>query len=123
MIPHEFRPVVYVAGPFRLPEPFVNIRQAIVAGERLEESGVITAWVPHQNAMWDLVHPHDSEFWLDYDICQLSRSDALYRMPGMSPGADDEVTWAEAHELPVFYDQSDVIAWAESFIAWHAHNG
>ncbi len=114
-IPHEFRPVVYVAGPFRS-DPFAGIRKAIVAADRLDESGVITAWVPHQNAMYDLVCPHTAEYWLGYDIAQLARSDALYRIPGMSDGADDEVAFAKEVGMPVFYDEQQVIAWAEEWL-------
>ncbi len=112
VVPHEFRPVVYVAAPFRFPDPFANIRAAIEVGERLEASGVITAWVPHQNALWALIYPHDGEFWLDYDFSLLARSDALYRVEGCSDGADDEEAYSREVSMPIFRDDESVIAWA-----------
>lgn len=115
-IPHERRPVVYVAAPFRFPDPFANIRAAIEVGERLESTGLITAWVPHQNALWALVYPHDAAFWLDYDISQLARSDALYRVKGFSEGADDEEVFADDVKMPIFYDDESVILWAKEWL-------
>ncbi len=115
-IPHEFRPVVYVAAPFRFPEPFANIRAAIEVGERLEQTGLITAWVPHQNALWALIYPHDPSFWLDYDISQLARSDALYRIQLPSDGADDEEAFADDVHMPIFYDDESVIVWAKEWL-------
>lgn len=114
-IPHESRPVVYVAGPFRS-DPFAGIRNAIVVADRLEETGIITAWVPHQNAMWDLVCPHTAGFWLDYDLAQLAKSDALLRIPGASEGADDEIDFAREVGMPVFYDEETTILWAKVWL-------
>ena len=117
-VPHEFRPVVYVAAPFRFPDVFANIRAAIEVGERLEATGIITAWVPHQNALWGLIYPHDADFWLDYDFSQLARSDALFRVSGESPGADDEEAYCRRSDvvIPVFYDEDDVIVWAKGWL-------
>jgi len=115
VVPHEFRPVVYVAGPFRS-DPFAGIRKAILAAESLDRSGFVTAWVPHQNAMYDLVCPHTAEYWLGYDIAQLARSDALFRIPGLSDGADDEVAFAKEVGMPVFYNESEVIHWAQAWM-------
>ena len=116
-IPHEFRPMVYVAGPYRYPDPVDNTRNAIVVAERLELSGLITACVPHVNLVWSRVHPHDAEFWLDYDIAFLSKCDALLRIPGISDGADDEILYAKEVGMSVFHNEADVLEWAKEWLS------
>ena len=112
-IPHEFRPLCYVAGPYSLPDPVENSHRAILAAERLCASGVITPLIPHLSLMWHMVNPHDVNWWYDVDIAYLARCDMLLRMPGKSSGADDEVAYAYAASIPVFFDEADAIDWAQ----------
>lgn len=42
--------------------------------------------------------------WMRNDLAWLAVSDALLRLPGESVGADEEVRFAEAHEIPVYRD-------------------
>ena len=105
--------MVYVASPYSLPDPVENTHHAIAAGERLDASGVITAYVPHMNLLWHIVYPHDVDFWYGYDVAFLARCDALYRLPGESKGADDEEEYMAREGKPVFYDEDDVIQWAK----------
>ena len=112
-IPHYERKLVYVAGPYQFPSPISNTRIAITTAERLEACGVITAYVPHMNLLWDLVHPHDAEFWYGYDLALLARCDALYRFPGESAGADNEIAFSNRHSIPVFRNEGACIAWAQ----------
>lgn len=104
---------VYVAAPYTRPDPCVNTRAAILAGDQLWAAGFIP-FVPHLTHLWHTVSPHDYSDWLAYDLHWLRVCDAVLRLPGESSGADAEV--AEAHRLriPVFEDVAAVVAWATS---------
>jgi hypothetical protein len=59
--------------------------------------------------LWHLIVPHEEiSFWYGFDLTILRRCQALYRMPGASSGADAEITYAIAHNIPVFYDLLDL---------------
>ena len=107
---HE-RPLVYVAAPYRS-DPVQNTRQAILFADRMQRVGGITCIVPHLNLGWDLVQPHEANYWLEYDFALLARCDALFRLPGESPGADDEVRFAGERGIPVFYRETTLLVWA-----------
>jgi hypothetical protein len=111
---HIERPLVYIAGPYS-GEAVGNTHNAIKVAERLEQTGLITACVPHLNMLWDFLHQHSNEFWYDFDLAFLVRCDALLRMPGQSVGADDEVDFAEHNGIQVFYDENEVIVWATGY--------
>jgi|ERR1035437_1100762 hypothetical protein len=113
--PHVDRPLVYVAGPYSHPDPVENSHMAIHVADKVEATGLVTPVIPHLSLMWHMVIPHDVDFWYSLDIAVLARCDALLRFPGASTGADDEVAFAEDNDIPVFYAQEDLIAWAETY--------
>jgi hypothetical protein len=92
---------VYIAGPYTAPNPVVNTREAIIAGERVRSAGHYP-FVPHLNLLWELIQPLPYACWLDLDIAFLKKCDALIRLPGHSPGADREVDIAEKLYLAVY---------------------
>ena len=100
---HDSRPMVYVAGPFQLPEPIANTRRAIDIGEELEMSGRFTACIPHLNLLWDFAHTHSAEFWYDFDLAYLARCDALLRISGESRGAGR--VFVVRHSTAVYHQQ------------------
>ena len=112
------RPLVYVAGPYRTPDPVVNTRNAVLAGDELNDTGLVTAFVPHLTLLWHIVCPHcdltaaGQAYWYEYDMTVLNRSDALYRLPGESTGADAEMAFAVERGTPVFDDRSKLLDWA-----------
>jgi len=112
------RPLVYVAGPYRTPDPVVNTANAVKTGDELNDSGIVTAFVPHLTLLWHLVCPHGDTtvdgqaYWYEYDMTVLNRSDAVLRLPGASSGADAEVEFAREHDIPVFFDRVSLYAWA-----------
>jgi hypothetical protein len=114
---HPDRAMVYVAGPYVHPDPVENTNTTIRVAESFEITGVITAIVPHLTLLWHLVAPHDPDHWYDYDLAILKRCDALFRIPGQSTGADNEVAYANDHYIPVFHDSDELIKWAGSFVA------
>lgn len=114
---HVDRAFVYCAAPYQFPDPVENTHRTVKVADRLDSTGIITAYVPHISLLWHLIVPHDADFWYSYDLAVLNRADALLRLPGVSVGADNEVQFAEDHNIEVFWEIDDLIAWAESFMA------
>lgn len=109
------RPMVYVAGPYTSPDPVENTHIAVLVGEELQNSGLVVCHVPHLSLLTHIISPHtDIEYWYEYDMSHLVRSDALYRIPGKSTGADAEVAFAINHDIPTFFTITDVICWAQN---------
>lgn len=96
-------PLIYVAGPYTTPDPVENTHNAIVAAERLEEMFNVAVFIPHLSLLWHLVRPAKLDVWYERDLHVLERCDALYRIPGLSTGADNEVAHAKRYEIPVYY--------------------
>lgn len=92
---------IYIAGPYTHPDPVVNTRRAIEAGEILRSMGFVP-FIPHLTHLWHLVKPHSIDYWYDFDIEWLKRCDGLIRLPGESVGADKEVEIARIMGIPIF---------------------
>lgn len=106
-------PVVYIAGPYTVPEPVTNVHNAVMVAEQVMSCGFVPL-VPHLSMLWQAIVPHDYEFWLKLDMALLARCDALLRIPGPSTGADREVAFAHAHGIPIFTSVEDlVVHWKE----------
>lgn len=108
MTPMHERPLIYVAGPYTNPDPVLNTRQAVQVGDELTARGDVTAYVPHISLLWHIVSPHDLEWWYEFDLSIVSRSDLLWRMDGASSGADAEVAYAEKLGIPVVRTQAEI---------------
>ncbi|KKL65190.1 hypothetical protein LCGC14_2157470 [marine sediment metagenome] len=93
---------IYVAGPYTKGDVAINVRNAIMIGDRLL-SQCFTPFIPHLTHFWHLLKPRDYQVWIDYDLKMLEGCEALYRMSGVSPGADGEVDRAKELGIPVFY--------------------
>jgi nucleoside 2-deoxyribosyltransferase len=106
------RPLVYVAGPYSRPDPVENTHRTIRIASELCAEGLVTPVVPHLTMLWHAVEPHPLEHWYEYDLAVLARCDALLRLEGASTGADAEVEFARAREIPVFASREDLAVWA-----------
>lgn len=102
------KPLVYLAAPYRLPDPVQNTHRAITVADELIFDGFIP-YIPHLTLLWHLVTPRNAEFWYDYDYHILKRCDAVLRIEGESVGADKEVELAKECGIPVFYSMKDLI--------------
>jgi Domain of unknown function (DUF4406) len=111
------RPLVYVAGPYTNPDPVENTNRTIHAVDALIERGLVTPVSPHLTLLWHLVKPRPLDFWYAYDLATLARCDAVYRLPGPSTGADREVEFAKANNIPVFEDEMLLEVWARDWSA------
>jgi hypothetical protein len=104
---------VYIAGPYSKGDREFNVRQALIFAEHLTQLGFIP-YVPHLSHFWDLQHPHDHKFWLDYDRHWLEVCACLLRIPGESAGADQEMKWALDMGKPVFLDIESLVEWRDN---------
>ena len=106
------RPLVYLAGPYTTPDPVQNTNAMIAVASKMIADGVVTPFVPHLTLLWHLVFPQPVEFWYAYDLAVLARCDALLRLPGPSTGADAEVDYAHAVNVPAFDELDELYNWA-----------
>ena len=94
---------IFVSGPYD-GDVDINVGLAVVAGEKLARMGFIP-FIPHaMGFVWHEFFPHDREFWLALDKEWLRSCDAVFRIPGKSPGADEECELARTLGIPVFYE-------------------
>ncbi len=94
--------IIFISGPYAKPDPVINTRNAILAGEKVLKLGH-TPFIPHLNHLWHLVVPHDEAFWYAYDLVWLRRCNAILRLPGESKGADREMILAREWGIEEFH--------------------
>ena len=103
--------LVYVAGPYSTGDTTENIANAVRAGLAIMRAGH-SPFVPHAHThIMAMFEVHDHEEWLAIDIALLSRCDALFRLPGESPGAKQEIAFADESGIPVFTCMDDLLVW------------
>jgi hypothetical protein len=101
---------IYVAGPLSTgtySETTANIRRAIDYADSIFLMGG-APFVPHLSHFWNLFHMHSWDEWMELDHEWIKVCDALFRMPGESRGADQEVAWMKALGKPVYYNMEEV---------------
>lgn len=104
---------VYIAAPYTHPDPVENTHQVILTADSLRDLGFVP-FVPHLSLLWHMVKPHEPAYWYAYDLEWLLQCDVLLRLPGDSWGADEEVKFAIAHDIPVVRSVDELLAWARA---------
>jgi hypothetical protein len=111
------RPIrVYVASAYSAPTPAAveaNVHAAMDAGDILEDLGYV-AEIPHTNHWRHLRRPRSYRDWMARTRYQQETCDVLLRLPGASPGADEEVAYARTLGQPVFHSVRELVAAMES---------
>lgn len=105
------KPFVYVAGPLSN-HPMHNTSRALIICSQLYQTGLVIPFSPHTTVIWDMIVPADYEQWMEYDFDVIHHMNALYRISGVSPGADREIEHALNLHIPVFYEKDELLAWA-----------
>jgi hypothetical protein len=100
--------VIYIASPYTKGDVAKNVRSQIDTADRLAMLGFLPRW-PLASHFWHMIHPHDYQFWIDLDMQEIPRCDALLRLSGESAGADREVQRAIDFDIPVFYSIDDLL--------------
>lgn len=106
------KPIVYLAGPYR-GDVEHNVHTAVTTARLIEHYHPVIVFLPHNSLVENLIEPKQDRFWLDRDLEFLKHCDALFRMAGLSPGADAEVSKARAWNIPVFYSHEELKRWCE----------
>ncbi len=78
-----------------------NIRNALEIAEEVRSTGAIP-YVPHLGVFWDMVFPHEYDWWIDMDLDWLGACDVAFRLPGKCPGCDIEYERAALLGIEVF---------------------
>lgn len=108
------RPIlVYIAGPYRVPDSCLNTNKAIHVAETVVAAGLVPV-IPHLSHFWHTMVPHPVDFWLEYDLHLMRRCDAVLRFSGFSSGADAEVAEANRLGIPVFFNLDELVQWASN---------
>lgn len=102
---------IYVAGSYTKGNQTTNVRSAIDAANVLAGYGFVP-FVPHLTHFWDLLWPHEYDWWMAYDDEWLQVCDAVLRLPGESLGADKEEERARELGIPVFYSLDELLLWS-----------
>jgi hypothetical protein len=116
---------VYVAGPLSQGDPAMNVAYAVEVGTALRELGFVP-FIPHLSHFWSMIaaagggtYRSGGHFtyddWLNYDLAWLKTCQAMYRIAGLSKGADIEEAFAKANGIPVFSNITDL----DDFAAEH----
>jgi hypothetical protein len=115
--------LLYIAGPYTKPDPIINVNAAIRLGMDLYERSLFLPHIPHTTMLWHLIQPRPITYWYDLDAQMLTRCDAFLRLPGESPGADEEqnlaaaagLEWVRFNDLPEFtrslWDNRAMMVW------------
>lgn len=100
---------VFISGPLTCGLTSRNIRRATEVGVKLREAGYIPI-VPHCGWFSELMHPHNEEFWLQWDFAMMSLCDTVLRLKGKSPGGDREVQEAEQLKKRILFEEKGGLA-------------
>lgn len=98
--------MVYIAGPYSaatISEVSRNVSKAVAMAEKIVKIPECIPFIPHLFHWWEDEHPHEYEFWLNLDLRFLAKCDILFRIEGESKGADAELEFARANNIPYVY--------------------
>lgn len=99
--------LVYIACPYSN-DPEANVQEALRVASQIRDNGWAVPFVPVLTHFWEKAYPAPYETWMEMDFEYLRRCDAVLRLPGVSPGADREVAFAEKLGLFVSYDLDEI---------------
>ena len=99
---------VYIAGPYSNGDVAQNVRNAILAADKLAQAGLFPL-IPHLTHFWHLLCPHDWKFWLEQGLVWLESCDVLLRLPGESEGADLEMQRARELGMTIYWSVEAIL--------------
>ncbi len=106
---------VYIASPYTKGDTAVNVKTQMDFASLLMLHNFAPFWPLHSHFL-HMMHPQPYEKWLEWDFEWVLACDALVRLPGESPGADEEVKVAKRAGIPVFEGMYDLLQWREAKI-------
>lgn len=104
--------LIYVAGPITGDE-LANVGRGIEVANQIADLGFAVICPHSMSALMHMRKPRTHQEWLRIDLAIIKRCDAIFRMPGISKGAEMEEVHAKAHKIPVFYNLEELKKWRE----------
>lgn len=99
--------VVYLSGPISRGDKVRNFAEPCAVQVRLMKQGFSV-----HNPMLTMMLPGNEDIahkdWIALDLPMVERCDAVYRLPGESRGADQEVSHAKSCGIPVVYSDASL---------------
>jgi hypothetical protein len=95
-------PLIYLSGPLTCGQVTRNVSNALATGKQLMDLGYVVI-IPHEKILTEIMYPMSYREWMDYDLRIIRCCDAVFRMEGLSPGANEEVRFAESLGIPVYW--------------------
>jgi len=114
------KPLIYLIGPYRRPEPVANVNRAVRIGQQIRDTLDVAVIIPHWSMLEHLICPRDDQYWLDTTMDLLRHCDAAYRLDGFSLGGDAEEEECGRLGLQVFRSMSSLACWVEQWRGRHA---
>lgn len=106
------KPLIYICGPYRVPDPVTNTAKAMEAGRFVRDEFRVPVIIPHLSLFEHLQRDGSDQYWLDATMDLMLCCDAVYRINrSFSSGSDAECQRAEAEGIPVFYSLTELAAW------------
>lgn len=103
--------------------PYGNIHRGLDVGATLMERGY-APYLPQLTAVFEMAKGmRTRDEWLALDKAFLLACDCLLRLDGVSPGADQEVTWAREAGIPCFYSLDTLMASMPNCLSCDAQPG
>lgn len=109
------KPLIYVAGPFRKPDPIINAAAAVDFANNLRDDLGVSVIIPHLSLFEHFQRPRPDQYWLDVTLELLRCCDAMYRIPGFSTGSDAEEAEAITAGIPVFHSTPALAEWVANW--------
>lgn len=104
------RPLGYLAGPITS-DPHGHMAEAAQISASLTAMYGVELFTPQASVALEEIHARKPDEWLRLDGCIIARCDFLYRLPGVSNGADAEVQLAREVGIPVFFTTDQLAKW------------
>jgi hypothetical protein len=101
---------IYVAGPYSIGNREENVKEALTIGSQLLDLGFFP-YVPHLTHFWHTLYPRPKEDWMDLDFTFLEVCQGLFRIKGISVGADIEENIARRNNIPIFYEIPELVVY------------
>jgi hypothetical protein len=101
------KPVVYIASPYTKGDTAQNVRKPFLIAEELVDAGYLP-YPPLYTHFWHYLSPHDYDYWVALDLEWILHCDCILRLPGESSGADNEIKFAQEHNIPVYYSITEL---------------
>lgn len=93
---------VYISGPYSHGDVQGNVMRASMAWHAVMDLGH-HVYVPHLSHFLHMIRPRHYGEWMRMDLAMVEKCDVVWRIPGFSPGGDQEVAHAQSLGIPVLF--------------------